>query len=70
MSISGLFNQQNALTDLAAKLTITLSEASRLAGLSRNFLLDATHHKKLKATKRGRTWNMKLTDLDVYVKKL
>jgi excisionase family DNA binding protein len=59
-----------SIADLAAKLTLTLNEASQLAGLSRNFLLEAIHDKKLKAAKRGRGWNIKRVDLDAYVAKL
>ena len=55
---------------LGDKLTLSLKEASLLAGLSRSFLLDAIHDKKLKAAKRGRGWNIKRADLDLYVKKL
>jgi excisionase family DNA binding protein len=52
------------------KLTLSLSEASQLSGLSRIFLTEAIHAKRLKAAKRGRGWNIKRADLDVYIKKL
>lgn len=55
---------------ISDKLTLSLSEASHLSGLSRGFLSVAIHTKKLKAAKRGRGWNIKRADLDVYVKKL
>ncbi len=55
---------------LADKLTLNLAEASALAGLSRGFLMDAIKGKKLKASKRGRGWNVKRSDLDVFVSKL
>jgi excisionase family DNA binding protein len=55
---------------ISDKLTLSLSEASHLSGLSRGFLSMAIHTKKLKAAKRGRGWNIKRADLDVYVKKL
>jgi excisionase family DNA binding protein len=52
------------------KLTLSLAEASALAGLSRGFLLSAIHDRKLKADKRGKGWNVKRADLDSYIKKL
>jgi excisionase family DNA binding protein len=55
---------------ISDKLTLSLSEASHLSGLSRGFLSVSIHNKKLKAAKRGRGWNIKRADLDVYVKKL
>jgi excisionase family DNA binding protein len=55
---------------LGDKLTLSLKEASLLAGLARSFLLDAIHSKKLKAAKRGRGWNIKRADLDSYISRL
>ncbi len=55
---------------LADKLTLNLTEASALAGLSRGFLMGAIKGRKLKAAKRGRGWNVKRSDLDVFVSKL
>jgi excisionase family DNA binding protein len=55
---------------ISDKLTLSLSEASHLSGLSRGFLTEAIHGKRLKAAKRGRGWNIKRADLDSYVKKL
>jgi len=55
---------------LGDKLTLSLREASLLAGLSRSFLSDAIHSKKLKAAMRGRGWNIKRADLETYIKKL
>jgi excisionase family DNA binding protein len=55
---------------LGDKLTLSLKEAALLAGLSRSFLLDAIHSKKLKAAKRGRGWNIKRADLEMYIRKL
>jgi excisionase family DNA binding protein len=52
------------------KLTLSLAEASALAGLSRSILVEAIHAKKLKGAKRGRGWNIKRADLDEYIKKL
>jgi excisionase family DNA binding protein len=52
------------------RLTLTLDQASSLSGLSKGFLRAAIHSRKLKAAKRGRGWNIKRMDLDVYVKKL
>jgi excisionase family DNA binding protein len=55
---------------ISDKLTLSLSDASHLSGLSRGFLLGAIKARKLKAAKRGRGWNIKRLDLDAYVKKL
>jgi excisionase family DNA binding protein len=55
---------------ISDKLTLSLSDASYLSGLSRGFLRDAIKARKLKAAKRGRGWNIKRLDLDGYVKKL
>jgi excisionase family DNA binding protein len=55
---------------ISDKLTLSLSEASHLSGLSRGFLLDGIHTRKLKAAKRGRGWNVKRADLDAFIKKL
>jgi excisionase family DNA binding protein len=51
------------------KLILSLIEVSALTGLSKNYLTDAIHRGKLKATKRGR-WFIKRSDLDAYIKKL
>lgn len=56
-----------AITD---KLTLDLSEAAALSGLSRGFLIEAINKRQLKARKIGRGWRMKRSDLDAYVKKL
>jgi len=55
---------------VADKLTLSISEASHLSGLSRNHLTQAIHAKKLKAKIIGRGWRIKRVDLDAYVKKL
>ena len=55
---------------LGDKLTLSLREASLLAGLSRAYLTAAIHSKKLKAAKRGRGWNIKRADLDTYIQRL
>jgi excisionase family DNA binding protein len=52
------------------KLTLSLSEASALSGLSRAHLLDAIHGHKLKGQIIGRGWRIKRADLDAYVRKL
>jgi excisionase family DNA binding protein len=62
--------KQNGYVPVESKLTLTLKEAASLSGLSRSFLVGAIHNKKLKAAKRGRGWNIKRGDLDVYVKAL
>jgi len=59
-----------AAVPLADKLTLSLSEAARLSGLSRNHLRAAIEDKKLKARIIGRGWRVKRDDLDLYVRKL
>ena len=58
------------VTDLAAKLILTLSEAARLSGLSRGFLIEAIKSHKLQAQILGRGWKVKRADLEAFVKKL
>jgi excisionase family DNA binding protein len=55
---------------LTDKLTLSLTEAALLSGLSRNHLRQAIEEKKLKARIIGRGWRVKRGDLDMYVKKL
>ncbi len=55
---------------LAEKLTLSLADASLLAGLSENWLRKAIKEDKLRAAKRGRGWNIKRVDLEAYVRKL
>ncbi len=55
---------------IADKLTLSLAEAARLSGLSRNHLRQAIEEKKLKARIIGRGWRVKRDDLDIYVRKL
>ncbi len=55
---------------LTDKLTLTLTEASLLSGLSRNHLRQAIEEKKLRARIIGRGWRVKRDELDAYVKKL
>ncbi len=59
-----------AAVPLADKLTLSLVEASRLSGLSRNHLRAAIEAKKLKARIIGRGWTIKRDALDLYVRKL
>lgn len=62
-------NQQVSLS-LGEKLTLSLVEASQLAGLSQGWLRKAIKDNKLKAAKRGKGWNIKRADLETYVKEL
>jgi excisionase family DNA binding protein len=55
---------------LSDKLTLSLTEAALLAGLSRGHLRLAIAEKKLKARIIGRGWRVKREDLEAYVKKL
>ena len=58
------------LAPLADKLTLNLSEASALSGLSRGHLRQAIEEKRLKARIIGRGFRVKRADLDAYVRKL
>jgi excisionase family DNA binding protein len=55
---------------LADKLTLSLTEAALLSGLSRGNLRGAIKAGKLKAKIIGRGWRIKRDDLEGYVKKL
>jgi excisionase family DNA binding protein len=57
---------------LTDKLTLSLTEASLLAGFSRESLREAIGAGKLKAkiVKGRRGWTIKREDLDAYVRKL
>jgi len=52
------------------KLSLTLAEAAKLSGYSRDYLRRAIKAGKLKAAIRGRGWNIKREDLEAWVKKL
>lgn len=58
------------IVPIADKLTLTLRDAAALAGLSRDSLRDAIRDGKLKAEIRGRGWNIKRSDLNLWIKKL
>ncbi len=64
------FDPQPALVRVADKLTLSLSEAASLSGLSQEFLLQAIRDKQLKAFKHERDWRIKRADLDVFVRNL
>jgi helix-turn-helix protein len=55
---------------LADKLTLSLSEASSLSGLSQEFLLQSIRKDKLKAFKHKKFWRIKRADLDSFVREL
>jgi excisionase family DNA binding protein len=55
---------------LTDKLTLSLTEAALLSGLSRKHLRQAIEDRKLRARIIGRGWRVKRDDLDAYVKKL
>ncbi len=59
-----------AAVPLADKLTLSLVEAARLSGLSRNHLRAAIDAGRLKAQIIGRGWRVKTDELQVYVRKL
>jgi excisionase family DNA binding protein len=56
--------------DLAHKLTLSITEAAALSGLSANHLRDAIHEGKLKARIIGRGYKVKKEALADYVRKL
>lgn len=55
---------------IADKLLLTLPEAQALTGLSKGFLRDAINSGELKAKIIGRSWRVKRSDLDDYIKSL
>ncbi len=55
---------------LADKLTLSLSEASSLSGLSLDFLLQSIRKDKLKAFKHEKDWRIKRADLDSFIREL
>lgn len=55
---------------LDKKLTLSLSEASLLAGLSISFLRNSIRLGHLKASKLSNAWNIKRSDLDLFVTSL
>jgi excisionase family DNA binding protein len=59
-----------SIRDAAHKLTLGLTEAAALSGLSRNHLRQAIKEKNLKSRKIGRGWRIKRADLETYVRKL
>ncbi len=59
-----------SISDLAAKPLLTIAEAQRLAGLSRQTLLEAHHAGNLKLITIGRGYRVKRNDLDQFIKKL
>src|SRR5207302_10110789 len=68
--IQTMRDSDRASVPISERLTLTLDQASSLSGLSRGLLREAIHARRLKAAKRGRGWNIKRADLDVYMKKL
>jgi len=70
LRILAAFEAMASPVRLTDKLTLTLTEASLLSGLSRGHLREAIEAKKLKARIIGRGWKIKRDDLDLYVRKL
>ena len=58
------------ITDLANKLTLSLTEAAQLSGLSRNHLRTAIGEGKLEARIIGKGWKIKRKHLETYIDKL
>ncbi len=61
---------QRSSTPAHHKLLLNLTDAQALTGLSRAFLREAINKGTLKAEVIGRSWRIKRTDLETYVKKL
>ncbi len=59
-----------SLSDLSAKLLLSLAEAQALTGLSRDTLRAAIEDGSLSARRIGRGWKIKRRDLESYVEKL
>ncbi|MGB8511135.1 MAG: excisionase family DNA-binding protein [Pyrinomonadaceae bacterium] len=66
----GTKKQAKPLVPIAEKLTLSITEAAELSGLSKDFLLEAIKKKRLKGAKRGRGWNIKNADLKTFINKL
>ncbi len=71
-SLRDLMRSHDGLGEVALKLTLSVSEASRLSGFSKDALRDAIRAGELKAKiiagRRG--WTIKRPDLESYVSKL
>ena len=63
-------SEEAAVTHIAQKLMLTLSEAAILSNLSRTHLRQAIHCGKLKGKIIGRGWRIKRADLEIYVRAL
>ncbi len=59
-----------SLSDLSAKLLLTLPECQALTGLSRDVLRTAIDDGSLSARRIGRGWKVKRSDLESYIEKL
>ncbi len=68
--ITSLLHNQNSHVAIESKLMLSLPEATKLAGLSRNHLREAIRDHTLKAQIIGRGWKIKRSDLESYIKKL
>ncbi len=68
--ITSLLHNQNSHVSIESKLMLSLPEATKLAGLSRNHLREAIRDHTLKAQIIGRGWKIKRSDLESYIKKL
>ena len=62
--------RESLVVPLADKLTLSLSEASSLSGLSQDFLLQCIRKDKLKAFKHEKDWRIKRADLDSFIREL
>jgi excisionase family DNA binding protein len=53
---------------IADRLTLTLNDAVQLSGLPRSFVVQSVHNGKLKSIKVGRTYFVKRSSLDEFVR--
>ncbi|MEH1874182.1 helix-turn-helix domain-containing protein [Nostoc sp.] len=60
----------NPAVPLHVKPLLTLSEAQKLSGLSRQYLIQAIRENRLKGDKIGKAWRVKRRDLERFVASL
>ncbi len=56
------------LSELSYKLVLTLAEATAYSGLTRSYLMIAIKEHKLKAYRIGRSWRVRRSDLEEFIK--
>lgn len=68
--IETVFERQIQASDRAQKLMLSIVEASAISGLPKSFIRQSIKDGKLKAVVIGRTYKIKRTDLDSFVRDL